>query len=47
MKNKPEKNEYRKMPEPIDATPEELAKILLATPNKQRKVSGSNKVSKS
>lgn len=37
---KQEKNEYRKMPKPIDTSPEELARIILTTPPKnQRQIS--------
>ena len=32
---KEEKNEYRKMPEPIDATPEEVAKAIMQEPPKK------------
>ena len=33
---KKEKNEHRKMPEPIDATPEEVARVILNSPPKKK-----------
>lgn len=34
---KREKNEYRKMPEPIDASPEDVLKAILNTPPKKKR----------
>lgn len=33
---KREKNEHRKMPEPIDATPEEVARAIMQRPPKKK-----------
>lgn len=33
---KKEKNEHRKMPEPIDASPEDVLKAVLNTPPKKK-----------
>lgn len=33
---KRERNEYRKMPEPIDAAPEDVAKAIMQSPPKRR-----------